>query len=124
MAQDKRSHPALGHHTPDCWDPFGVRLTLPEHYLMWGVLQRAMFDRIANCEVSKQDRRSAKRYFEDRADEREGLFSFHSIAEHLAPYGEVEAFKAGVLKFLSDALHEKVIGASRPKGSGMKVKAS
>lgn len=119
MPQEKRNpyaEPAI------TWAPFSVRLCMPEHYLMWAVLQRAMFDRIASCEISKQDRRSAKRFFEDRADERDSLFSFHSIAEHLDPHGDAEAFKVGIRRFLADALHAKFVGGKR-RSSGMKVKA-
>lgn len=80
---------------------------------MWAVLQRAMFDRIGACWVAKDDRRSAQRFFEDRPGERDSLFSFHSIAEHLDPNGDAEAFKAGIRRFLADALHAKLVGTSR-----------
>ncbi len=95
-----------------CWDDFAVRLCMPEHYLLWAVLQRAIFDRIASCAVSKEDRRSACRFFDDEDVDRDYLFSFHSIAEHLDPNGDPEAFKVGILRYLEKALHAKASGVN------------
>lgn len=120
MPQEKKN--PYAEHTLT-WDPFSVRLRLPEHNLMWSVLMRALLDRIALCWVSGEDKRSARLFFEDRPEDRDWLFSFHSIAEHLDPNGDAEAFKAGIHRFLADALHAKFVG-DKSKSTPRTVKPS
>jgi hypothetical protein len=101
MTRDPKHSPI----DPTHWDEFAVILDTPERRLMWAVLGRAIFDRIGAA--SKEDRRTSRRYFDDKAKDRAHLYSFSSIAEYLS--NDSEAFKRGIRRFIGDELDAKLV---------------
>lgn len=97
MPKEPRNHFLPPHH----WDEFAVLLGPPERLLMWAVLQRALMDSLSPHRVGPEAARTAAIFFEDREADRHWIFSFDSIASHLAPNGDCHAFKSAVRRVLA-----------------------